>query len=85
MITDPDTKEPLPPHQALFYFWQVLEGVNFLHGNGILHLNINSSSILVFDMGRTLKLSDFNLKPVTSEVVNFGDIVNFSAPEVWCM
>ena len=88
MVIDPETQEPLPldRDQALFYFWQVLKGVDFLHKNGILHLDIKGSNILVFDEGRTLKLCDFGTAVPMDEVAsavgkNLGTL-QFSAPEV---
>ena len=84
MIVDPDTQQPLDRDQALFYFWQVLKGVNFLHENSILHLDIKSSKILVFDGGRMLKICGFSTAVhehggITSSVVK---TLSFTAPEV---
>ena len=31
---------PLPQDQSLYYLQQILEGVNFLHQSGYLHLDI---------------------------------------------
>ena len=31
---------PLPEDQSLYYLQQILEGVNFLHQSGYLHLDI---------------------------------------------
>lgn len=88
MVEDPDTKEPFPLErdQALFYFWQVLKGVDFLHKNNILHLDIKGSNILVFDEGRTLKICDFGTAVHVDEIAskvgkNLGTL-QFSAPEV---
>ncbi len=88
MVVDPETNQPFPleKDQALFYFWQVLKGVHFLHTNGILHLDIKGSNILVFDEGRTLKICDFGTAVPVDEIAasvgkNLGTL-QFSAPEV---
>ena len=33
-------ESPLPQDQSLYYLQQILEGVNFLHQSGYLHLDI---------------------------------------------
>ena len=41
MLRDEDGLEaPLPQDQSLYYLQQILEGVNFLHQSGYLHLDI---------------------------------------------
>lgn len=88
MVVDLETSElfPLDSEQALFYFWQMLKGVDFLHKNDILHLNINGSNILVFDEGRTVKIANFEIAISMNEAAskvgkNLGTLP-FSAPEV---
>ena len=34
---------PLPQDQSLYYLQQILEGVNFLHQSGYLHLDIKGN------------------------------------------
>ena len=34
---------PLPEDQSLYYLQQILRGVNFLHQNGFLHLDIKGT------------------------------------------
>ena len=77
---------PLETDQALYYFWQLLEGVNFLHKNGILHLDIKGLNVLLFDEGRTLKICDFGTAVRVDEIAsktgkNLGT-PQFAAPEV---
>ena len=36
---------PLPQDQSLYYLQQILEGVNYVHQSGYLHLDINSKII----------------------------------------
>ena len=88
MLSDSDTKAPLPldRDQALYYFWQLLKGVNFLHSSGVLHLDIKGSNILVFDEGRIIKICDFGTAVCVDEVAsslnkNLGT-TQFAAPEV---
>ena len=41
MLRDEEGLEaPLPQDQSLYYLQQILEGVNFLHQSGYLHLDI---------------------------------------------
>ena len=88
MLLDPYTSEPFPldRDQALFYFWQVLKGVDFLHKNNVLHLDIKGSNILVFDEGRTLKICNFEMAMHVDEVASKAGkhlgTLHFLAPEV---
>jgi serine/threonine protein kinase len=38
-------KAPLPQDQSLYYLQQILEGVNFLHQSGYLHLDIKCNEL----------------------------------------
>lgn len=88
MLQDQDTQLPLPldAEQALYYFWQLLNGVHFLHNNGILHLDIKGANVLVFDEGRTLKICDFgtavHMDDIASSVGKNLGTPQFAAPEV---
>lgn len=77
---------PLDPAQAMYYFWQLLEGVKFLHDNNILHLDIKGLNLLIFDEGKTLKLCDFGtavkIDDITSSIGNHQCTPQFAAPEV---
>ncbi len=88
MLEDPETREPMPldREQALYYFWQLLEGVKYLHDNGVLHLDIKGSNLLLFEQGRTLKICDFGTAVRVDEIAssvgkNLGT-PQFASPEV---
>ena len=40
LIDEYGEEDPLPQDQSLYYLQQILEGVNFLHQSGYLHLDI---------------------------------------------
>ena len=49
---------PLPQDQSLYYLQQILEGVNFLHQSGYLHLDIKGMwTSLSFSLSPFLSLS----------------------------
>lgn len=81
-----NTLMPLYRDQALYYFWQLLEGVKFLHDNNVLHLDIKGLNLLVFDEGKTLKLCDFGtavrMDEIASSVGKNLCTPQFAAPEV---
>jgi serine/threonine-protein kinase 11 len=53
-------KDGLPEPTVASIFRQVIEGVSYLHGQGIVHRDIKPSNILLFT-GGTAKLSDFGV------------------------
>ena len=48
LFVEDSSKEPLPEDQALYYIEQILQGVQFLHQNSVLHLNITGMAYLVY-------------------------------------
>ncbi len=50
---------PLPPGRAMTDFWDVLQGIHYLHQHGLVHRDIKPSNILYVN-GR-VRLSDFGL------------------------
>ncbi|XP_050204769.1 mitogen-activated protein kinase kinase kinase 18 [Mercurialis annua] len=63
------------------YTCQIVEGLNYLHSNGIVHCDIKSSNILVGDTG--VKIADFGCaKRVAETAERIGGTPMFMAPEV---
>ena len=47
MLMDEDENPaPLPVDQSLYYLHQILQGVHFLHKNGVLHLDIKGDVVV---------------------------------------
>jgi serine/threonine protein kinase len=42
LMDEVEEEAPLPQDQSLYYLQQILEGVNFVHQSGYIHLNIKS-------------------------------------------
>ena len=40
LVDEEGAAAPLPQDQSLYYLQQILEGVNFVHQSGYLHLDI---------------------------------------------
>lgn len=88
MLFDPETNEcsGLPVDQCVYYLQQILFAVHYLHQHNTLHLDLKCKNILVFNDGRTVKVTDFGsaIRMDALEVNNslVGCTPNFSAPEV---
>ena len=39
---------PLPQNQSLYCLQQILDGVNYIHQSGYLHLDINSNFVFMY-------------------------------------
>lgn len=66
----------IPEHKALPMFLEILDTVAYLHRNGILHLDIKSSNIMIQPNGR-IKLIDLG---IASRISNVSNSTGFGTP-----
>ncbi|XP_065072415.1 serine/threonine-protein kinase stk11 [Ochlerotatus camptorhynchus] len=59
-MLDSIPEKKLPMHQAHDYFVQLLDGLEYLHGCGIIHKDIKPGNLLL-TLDLTLKISDFGV------------------------
>lgn len=59
----PEKKMPL--FQAHRYFLQLLDGLEYLHGKGVIHKDIKPGNLLI-TLDDTLKISDFGVAEVST-------------------
>ncbi|XP_053687343.1 serine/threonine-protein kinase stk11 [Sabethes cyaneus] len=59
-MLDSAPEKMLPMHQAHGYFVQLLDGLEYLHGMGIVHKDIKPGNLLL-TLDHTLKISDFGV------------------------
>lgn len=79
----------LTPDTIIHFMWEISLAVCYLHTNGIIHRDLKTANILIFDEGDQLicKVTDFGLSKyhVSKEVSNTLPIVtvNYRAPELF--
>ncbi len=75
----------LPEEKAIDYFFQIINGLHYLHQNNICHRNIRPENILLDEKNSKIKLIDFGLSTPYSknELLNspVGSIV-YAPPEM---
>ncbi|KAK9117884.1 hypothetical protein Scep_015977 [Stephania cephalantha] len=84
-IIKPNKFGPFPEQLVAFYIAQVLEGLVYLHEQGVIHRDIKGANILITKEGR-VKLADFGVATKLNEAdVNTHSVVGtpyWMAPEV---
>ncbi|XP_076047412.1 serine/threonine-protein kinase Chk1-like [Oratosquilla oratoria] len=83
-----DLKEALAEHDALRYFEQLREGVDFLHSRGVVHRDIKPDNLLLTE-DEVLKIADLGLcsifvwRGVEVPQRGFVGTQNYMAPEIF--
>mmetsp|Transcript_26075 Transcript_26075/g.25925 ORF Transcript_26075/g.25925 Transcript_26075/m.25925 type:complete len:204 (+) Transcript_26075:183-794(+) len=66
---------------ARFYFHQLCDALEYMHGNGISHRDLKPENIILNDDFK-LKLADFGLASAKSKNESFKGSSNYMAPEI---
>lgn len=76
---------PLPVYTLARYMYQIIQAVNYIHDNGVIHSDLKPANFLMID-GR-LKLIDFgiasNIATESTSIIKFSQAgtLNFISPE----
>lgn len=62
-MIDSVPQKKLPLFQAHRYFVQLLDGLEYLHGQGVIHKDIKPGNLLL-TLDHSLKISDFGVAEV---------------------
>ena len=62
-MLDSVPQKKMPLFQAHRYFLQLLDGLEYLHGKGVIHKDIKPGNLLI-TLDDTLKISDFGVAEV---------------------
>lgn len=71
---------PVPEHEFIRYFRQLVAALGAVHEAGIIHRDVNPRNVLLCADG-TVKLSDFGLSCVAGEERRAGGTIGYMAPE----
>lgn len=81
-------KGPLTEKQVVKYMKQVLEGLIYLHGQGVVHRDVKAANILLTSKG-DIKLTDFGVSTKVSnntiKTYSIAGTPNWMAPEIISM
>uniref|UniRef100_A0A0N5AX46 non-specific serine/threonine protein kinase n=1 Tax=Syphacia muris TaxID=451379 RepID=A0A0N5AX46_9BILA len=72
-MLDGSDEKKLPVFQAHFFFTQLIEGLSYLHSQGVIHKDIKPGNLLV-SLDGTLKISDFGV----------AELLSHFAKDDWC-
>lgn len=64
-----ETDKKLPPAQIRSFTYELLEGLSYLHSQGVIYCDLKPSNVLLNEYG-TLKLSDFGLSKKINDYIN---------------
>ncbi|MFH4980566.1 hypothetical protein AB6A40_007275 [Gnathostoma spinigerum] len=72
-MLDGSKEKKFPIFQAHHFFTQLIDGLSYLHSQGVIHKDIKPGNLLV-TLNGTLKISDFGV----------AELLDRFAPEDWC-
>ena len=66
------------------YLIQILEGINYLHENKIMHRDLKSANLFLMENG-TVKIGDLNVSKISEMGIAFTQIGTpyYASPEIW--
>ena len=66
------------------YLIQILEGINYLHENKIMHRDLKSANLFLMENG-TVKIGDLNVSKISEMGIAYTQIGTpyYASPEIW--